>query len=127
MSTRTTQKWIVTGRVATPVELRTTGRGKSVCNFKLACDRTFAGPAGTQTITDHFPITIWGREAELQADHLEEGSVIYLEGYWKNYSWTDDHGHPHQSMECIPEKIVWLTKPKQSEQPYVAEVCQEVR
>lgn len=127
MSTRTTQKWIAHGRVAGEVQLRQTGRGKSVCNFKLACDRTFMTDHGPKTSTDYFPVTVWGKDAELQASHLQDGTWIYLEGYLKNHQFIDSHGVSHTTIECVPEKIVWIANTSATEEhDYVADVHNEV-
>jgi single stranded DNA-binding protein len=115
--TQTSQTWIATGVIQSAPVLRTTGKGKAVCNFELAVRRTFFHQGSWQSETDLFPITCWDAQAQLAATY-SAGALLFVRGYIKHRTWTDNQGQTHQGFEVVPSEIQVLTQgPTVNDQP----------
>ncbi|MBR4460822.1 MAG: single-stranded DNA-binding protein [Paludibacteraceae bacterium] len=71
-------KCIYIGHLANDVDLRTTGSGKSVCQFRLAVQRRVPNAQGVRE-ADFFTIIMWGKTAENASRWLQKGSKIACE------------------------------------------------
>ena len=67
------------GRIATDLELRTTLSGVSVCNFRLAVDRTYQ-PKGQDGQTDFINIVSWRSTAEFVSRYFHKGQLVAVQG-----------------------------------------------
>lgn len=68
-------KIIIKGRITATPELKTSNRGKSLCNFSVAVNRRF-----NKDTTDFFNCVAFGKAAELLANYFQKGSMILLSG-----------------------------------------------
>ena len=64
------------GNLGTDVELRSTQSGKSVAKARLAVTTGF----GERQVTSWWSIEVWGRKAEIVAEHFRKGSRILVHG-----------------------------------------------
>lgn len=73
-------KGIVMGRLTADPELKRIDDGK-VCNFDLACNKTWYNKEGEKKEkTTFIPISVWGKQAESCEKYLSKGSEVYVEG-----------------------------------------------
>jgi len=68
-------KCIFIGHLANDVDLRTTGSGKPVCQFRLAVQRRVPNAQGVRD-ADFLTIIMWNKTAESAARWLSKGSKI---------------------------------------------------
>jgi single-strand DNA-binding protein len=99
---------ILTGNLATDVELRAFGEDKRRATFRLAVDRN-----GKDTETDFFQIVAWDRQAQLCADYLAKGRKVGVEGRLRYRTWEDD-GQKRSAVEVVAHRVEFLSSAAQS-------------
>lgn len=88
---------IIQGNLGTDVELRDTGSGKAVANFRVAVEYPTGG--GDGRATEWYSVVCWERAATIASEYLKKGNQVLLEGSMRTRSWTDDDGHKHYRTE----------------------------
>ena len=67
------------GRLTKDPELRYTGNGTPVCNFRIACERNYTNKSGDREV-DFINIVTWRGLAENCARHLGKGRLVGVDG-----------------------------------------------
>ena len=67
------------GRLTKDPELRYTGNGTPVCNFRIACERNYTNKNGNKDV-DFINIVTWRGLAETCAKYLEKGRLVSIDG-----------------------------------------------
>lgn len=102
-------KAIVVGHLGGDVDLRYTPGGKAVANFSVATSESWAGDDGQrQERTEWHRIVVWGKLAELCAEHLRKGRQAYVEGRIQTREWKDKDGSKRYTTEIIANQVVFL-------------------
>jgi single-strand DNA-binding protein len=96
---------ILTGNLATEVEVREFGDDKRLATFSLAVDR-----AGKDGGADFFRVAAWDKQAQLCADYLTKGRRIGVEGRLKQRSWEEE-GQKRSMIEVVAHRIEFLSGP----------------
>ena len=91
-------KVILMGRLTADPELRTTGTGVSVCNFKLAVNRRFV-----REKTDFIRCIAWRQTAEFICKYFTKGSMIAVAGSLQTDSYEKD-GQTHYTTDVNVEE-----------------------
>ncbi len=89
------------GNLATDVELKEI-QEKKVASFLLA-----VGRAGRDAGADFVWISVWERQGELCAEHLEKGARIGVEGRLKSRTWEQE-GRRRDAIEVVARRIDFL-------------------
>jgi single-strand DNA-binding protein len=89
------------GRLTADPKLRYTSNGTAVTSFRIANN-------GTEAVQFHNIVT-WRGLAEVAAEHLSKGRLVYLSGRLHSRSWTAADGTPRYAMEIIADNIQFLT------------------
>ena len=93
---------ILTGNLASDVELREFGEDKRLATFRLAVDRP-----SNEDEADFFRIAAWDQQAQLCADYLAKGRKIGVEGRLRYHVWED--GDVKKSrVEVVARRIEFL-------------------
>jgi len=95
---------IALGRLVDAPVLHTTPNNKTVCKFRIACDR------GAFDGTDFISIETW-RGAEANHDKLVKGQLVQVTGKLRTSEWKDEDGNPRSRTFINADDIVWLAKP----------------
>ena len=90
------------GNLATNVQLKQVGEGKSRSTFLLAVDR-FGGEHA-----DFVPIVAWEKQAELCDRYLTKGQRVGVEGRLRSRSWEDD-GKRRTVLEVVAQHVEFLS------------------
>ena len=110
---------ILSGHLASDVELRTTQSGKSVAQFRLAVNRR-KGKDGKQE-TDFLPIVVWDKLADLCSKYLAKGSGAAVAGAIQTRSYTAQDGSKRYVTEIIANEVEFLggkqDKPQEQSKP----------
>jgi single-strand DNA-binding protein len=93
---------ILTGNLASDVELREFGEDKRLATFRLAVDR----PSRTDE-ADFFRIAVWDQQAQLCADYLAKGRKIGVEGRLRYRTW-EDGDEKRSSVEVVAYRVEFL-------------------
>ncbi len=90
------------GNLATDVELRQLGESKKVASFLLAVDR-----GGREDEADFVGVSVWDRQGELCAEHLQKGRKVGVDGYLRSRSWEED-GKRRRAIEVVARRVDFL-------------------
>lgn len=99
---------ILTGNLASDVELREFGEEKQLATFRLAVDR-----GSKNDEADFFRIAVWDRQAQLCAEYLAKGRKVGVEGRLRYHAWEDE-GEKRSRVEVVAHRIEFLS-PKAAE------------
>ena len=86
-------KVILSGNVASDIDVRTLPNGKFVGTFNLACDRGFKSDSGT----DFFRVTVWNGAATNFEKYINKGDMVEVIGHLRTgkFDKAYDCGHTH--------------------------------
>lgn len=90
---------ILTGRLTTDPELRTTANGVSVTSFSIAVDRPYRKDQERQT--DFINVVAWRNIAELICKYVKKGSMIGIEGSIQTRKYQDKDGNNRTAFEVV--------------------------
>lgn len=99
----------VQGRIVHTPELRHTTSGTSVLNLDLACDRSRKDADGNRP-TDFFSVNVWGKLAEVVAQHCGKGDTIIVSGRMESRKYTDKNGNNRTAWELQAESFEFCSK-----------------
>ncbi len=95
------------GHLTADPEVRATPAGLQVANIRVATN-TYAGhdEAGNlKKHTDFHHLVMFGRQAEIAAEYLRKGRLIYADGRLQTKSWDDAEGKRHWATEVIVDSF----------------------
>ena len=110
------QKVTIIGNLGRDPELRYTPQGIPVCSFTVATDERWTDQRGEQQErTTWFRVTAWNRLAEVCAQYLSKGRLVYVEGRLRSDPrtggpevWTADDGVSYSRFEVIANTVKFL-------------------
>lgn len=102
------------GRLGGEPELRYTGDGTPVANFRLATDRPVRGGGPPQT--DWHTVVCWDRRAEFAAQYLAKGRLVFVAGRLAYREYEDKAGVRRVAVEIVAGELVPLDS-RPSDQP----------
>lgn len=92
------------GRLVADPEVRTTNSGKSVANFSIAVERSFA-KAGEQRQTDFINIVAWESQANFISRYFGKGSMIAIQGAIQTRNYEDKDGNKRTAFEVLAREV----------------------
>lgn len=97
------------GNLGGDPELRYTGAGTPVGNFRIATNEFFTDKNGEkQKRTEWHRITVWGKLAEVVGEHLKKGRLVYVEGKLQTRQWEDREGVKRYTTEINASEVKFL-------------------
>ena len=111
-------KVMLIGRLTRDPEMKYTPNGNPVTEFSLVTNRYWSDRDGNrQEAADFHNIVVWnmGKRAlaELTANSLRKGSLLYLEGRLSTRSWEGSDGQKRYRTEIIAENLEFLDSKRQ--------------
>ena len=99
------------GNLGGDPEMRFTPDAKSVTTFSLATTRKYKEISGDikEDTTWHRVVT-WQKLAETCNQHLNKGSLVFIQGRINNRTWEDDAGVKHYASEIVANHVIFLEK-----------------
>ena len=108
------------GRLGRDPELRNVPDGTLVANFSIATDRHWRDEVGEKhTETEWHTIVAWGKLAEIVAEFMKKGRLVYVEGRLQTHSWKKDDVK-HYRTEVVAEQawlLEWKNETEETELP----------
>lgn len=102
---------ILIGNLTRKPELKQTTGGQSIVTFGLATNREWvAGDQGKKSLTEYHNIAAWGSLAEICAQYLDVGKLVYITGYLKTRSWDSPEGVKIFKTEIVATDMIMLDK-----------------
>ena len=105
----------IMGRLVADPELRTTPAGHSVCNFRIACDRSYA-QQGQERQADFIDIVAWRQQADFVSKYFQRGSLISVEGSLQTRQYQDKNGNKRTAVEVLANNISFAGAKRQDSQ-----------
>lgn len=93
-------KVILSGRIATDIEVKSTPQGTAVCTFILAVDRQ-----SKDNDADWPTIVAWRQTAEFIGKYLSKGRKIIVEGHIRTRTYEDKDGKKNKVTEIEVDRI----------------------
>ena len=107
-------KVILTGRICSDIELRTTEGGTSVCSFRIAVQRRFKNAEGKYD-ADFISIVAWRSNADFISKYFSKGDPIELGGSLQTRTYEKD-GHKVYITEVVIDEVGFVLSKKDSSQ-----------
>lgn len=108
---RSINKVILVGNLTRDPELKQTQSGQPVATFGIATNREWATKDNDRKKSTEFhEIVAWARLAEICAEYLKKGKLIYIEGYLKTRSWSAENGEKRFRTEIVMQDMIMLDK-----------------
>jgi single-strand DNA-binding protein len=105
-------KAIIVGRLGADPEIRFTGTGRAVCNFRIATDSVWKDRDGNrQKNTEWHQIVVWGQQAETCAKYLTKGREVYVEGEIRTRNYEAKDGTKRYVTEIVAQQVRFLGGP----------------
>jgi len=100
-------KVFLLGNLTADPELRTTPSGKSVCRFRIATNRIWVDRQSGEKkqSTEYHSIVAWDKLANIVAQYLSKGRLVFVEGRLVTRTWEDNAGNKHSRTEIIAENV----------------------
>ncbi|MCB0749623.1 MAG: single-stranded DNA-binding protein [Ignavibacteriae bacterium] len=99
-TTRSLNKVMLIGNLTRPPMLRKTTNGAVVATFGVATNATWKDSDGNlQERAEFHNIVAWNKLAEICAQILNTGMLVYLDGELRTRTWEDDNGVKHYRTE----------------------------
>ena len=96
---------VIVGRVAEPVELRTTTKGNTVAHMIVEADKSFRNEDGTLG-KDRFKVTLWRGIAEECASALSVGALVAIKGRMQSDVYERNETQ-YYNCEIIAERVAY--------------------
>ena len=105
----------IMGRLVADPELRTTTQGNGVCNFRIACDRSYV-QQGQERQADFMDIVAWRQQADFVSKYFQRGSLIAVEGSLQTRQYKDKNGNSRTAVEVVANNISFAGAKRQDAQ-----------
>ena len=107
----------IMGRLAADPQMRQTQAGKSVCSFRIACDRGRKDANG-QNQTDWLDVVAWDKTADFVSRHFSKGSMIAVTGRLQSRNYQDKNGNNRTAIEIVANQVSFCGEKKQETKPF---------
>lgn len=105
---------VLIGRLTRDPELRTTGTGKSVCDFGIAVQKRFKPNDGSPD-ADFFSVSAWNQTAEYVSNYLHKGRLAAVEGRLQSRKYQAKDGTNREVVEIVADNVQALDRPRDDE------------
>jgi single-strand DNA-binding protein len=108
-------KVILIGRLTADPEIRAGSNGTRIASLRLATNYYSKDEDGTRKEhTDYHSLVVFGRQAEIAAEYLRKGKLIYADGKLRTHSWEDGEGKKRRTTEVVVESFQMLSSKPQA-------------
>lgn len=110
MAKGTVNKVVLLGRLGADPEVRYMPNGNAVANFSLATNEGYKDRQSGQFIeqTEWHRVCTFNRIAEVVAQYLKKGSLVYIEGRIRTRKWQDQSGQDRYTTEIMVNELQLL-------------------
>lgn len=97
------------GNLGADPELRYTGKGTPVANFRVATNENYTDAEGVRhERTEWHRVVVWGKLAESCGKYLEKGRQVALQGSLRTRAWDDKEGQKRYTTEIVANNVTFL-------------------
>ncbi len=104
----------ITGRLGFDPELHYTHGGTPVVNLSVANNRSVKNGEERKPVADWFKVTLFGRDAEIIAEHAHKGSALAFNGRLQMESYEDREGNPRSTVVLVADSFDFMPGAKRT-------------
>jgi len=117
---------LIEGNMVRDPLLRSTSKGKSVCNFTIASNRYYKQNSNFENEVGFFDVEAWGKLGDVCSNLGKKGRGVRVVGRLKQDRWTGSDGKSHNKVAIVAEHVEYRPDfKKKSEADSEAEVLVE--
>lgn len=117
----------ILGNLTRDPELRQTPSGQSVATFGVATNRIWIDKDGNrQQEVEYHNVVAFGKLAQIAAQYLTKGRLVFIEGRLRTRSWEDASGQKRSRTEIIAINFQMGPKPKEEGSEQIPEIVNEI-
>lgn len=106
-------KVLLIGNLGADPEIRYTGSGTAVANFRVATTERWTTPAGEkEERTEWHRVVAFGKLGEICGEYLSKGKQVYIEGRLQTRTWEDREGAQRTTTEIVATAMQMLGQGK---------------
>ena len=99
----------IIGHLGRDPDVRYTADGTAVANLAVATNETWKDKDGEkQERTEWHRVVLFGKVAEIAAQFLKKGSLVYLQGRLQTRRWQGEDGQDRYTTEVVAERMRML-------------------
>lgn len=98
-------KIMIIGNVGADPELKMTGNGRPVAEFRVAVNRVTGRGESRQEQTDWYRVSCWGQMAETAQQIVQKGRLVFVEGRFAPREWTGKDNEKRISLEISADNF----------------------
>lgn len=119
---------LLIGRLTRDPELRYTPQGTAVLDMTMALNRQMTAKDGTKRDETCFiDVVVWAKQAELCAQYLKKGRLVFVEGRLAQDKWESAEGQKRSKIKVTAQRVQFLDRPaRPTEQEPQQEAAQEL-
>ena len=104
------------GHLGADPDTRYMPSGKPVTNVRLATSENWKDKqtGDKQERTEWHSVVLFKRLAEVAAEHLRKGALVYIEGSLRTRKWQDKEGKDRYTTEIVARELKMLGRGEQS-------------
>ena len=103
-------KVILIGNLTKDPEVRYTPQGTSVCNFRIAVNRTYKQGDEVKKEATFIDVVVFGKQADTCGQYLNKGGAVLVEGRLQERRWETDEGQQRSKFEVVAQSVRFLSK-----------------
>ena len=109
-------KTFLIGRLGQDPQTHYTATGQAVVNFSLATDESYTDQSGQKVEqTEWHRIVVFGKLAEVCANYLGKGRLVFVEGRLRTRKWKDRQGQDRYTTEIVAKRVQNLERKQQQQ------------
>lgn len=114
-------KVILIGNLTKDPDVRNASDGANVANLTLATNETWKDKSGNkQERVEFHKLVFFGKIADIAAQYLHKGSLVYVEGKLQTRKWADKDGQDRYTTEIVCDRMQMLggrSEPREAQEP----------
>ena len=109
----------IQGRLTSYPEVQHTDSDIAVCNFSVACERSYTKE---EKITDFFDCVAWRGRAEFLERNFSKGDMIAIVGKLFTETYTDKNGNSRKAVKILVSDVAFSGSTKKSKEKESSEL-----
>ena len=109
---------LIEGNMVRDPLIRSTTKGKPVCNFSIASNRYYRQDTNFEKETGFFDVEAWGKLVDTCSSQGRKGRGVRVVGRLKQDRWTGDDGKNHSKVCIVAEHVEYRADYKKNDVPF---------
>ena len=107
---------LIEGNLVRDPLIRSTSKGRSVCNFTIASNRYYKQDTNFEREVGFFDVEAWGKLGDTCGNLGKKGRGVRVVGRLKQDRWTGTDGKNHNKVAIVAEHVEYRPEFKKAEE-----------